>query len=497
MVIAVEDIVDSESLEAWLNERPEDLRQQCSVWMAARAAARVAPISWDWFGFEIRANDEDHRDDLAYIETLLIAYVGIFIQTPQICEVAVKRADSARYSAEVAGVWAETTDIAADSKRARAAEAAAIAAAMAADVLASPKDSLSVRAVEAMLSADLAADRQMFSTLRNDCSLWLEIESGGVVLEGDLQPIPLLPNESPLNKEWAKLKKKLSTDSRSDDPRSADWSFWKFWYNDLMNGQILQIDMLYEIVTTDQINWDETPQKINNGILSIVSGYRGSVEAGHRKQLEKLRLVFSKERARISDLEDQIVALNDKLEARFQSVVTENAIKGPSKLWDDKKDEHKEKSQTAYRLFIRALVVMAIILGGVTYCLIWGDIDKLLQPYGCDLQSAPELCGGFSLKGTIVSILFATILALRFGFIRLQLKVFLSERHLMLDARERMAFADAYVSLLRNKDNAEGAAEQGLIVYNALFRPTSDGFIKVDGGVDPSLSAAIAKFLAK
>ena len=67
----------------------------------------------------------------------------------------------------------------------------------------------------------------------------------------------------------------------------------------------------------------------------------------------------------------------------------------------------------------------------------------------------------------------------------------------MLDARERMAFADAYVSLLRDKDNAEGAAEQGLIVYNALFRPTSDGIIKEDGGVDPSLSAAIAKFLAK
>ena len=65
----------------------------------------------------------------------------------------------------------------------------------------------------------------------------------------------------------------------------------------------------------------------------------------------------------------------------------------------------------------------------------------------------------------------------------------------MIDARERMAFADAYVSLLRNKDNAVGAAEQGLIVYNALFRPTSDGSIKEDGGLDPSLSAAISKFL--
>ena len=151
----------------------------------------------------------------------------------------------------------------------------------------------------------------------------------------------------------------------------------------------------------------------------------------------------------------------------------------------------------AYQLFILALVVLAAFLGGITYWLICGNATQLFLPYGCDLQFAPELCGGISLRGTMVSVLFATLLTLGFWFVRVQLKVFLSERHLMIDARERMAFADAYVSLLRNKDNAVGAAEQGLIVYNALFRPTSDGIIKEDGGLDPSLSAAISKFLAK
>ena len=59
MVIAVEDIVDSESLEAWLNERPEDLRRHCAVFIASRAASRIAPIAWDWFQFDPVATKRD------------------------------------------------------------------------------------------------------------------------------------------------------------------------------------------------------------------------------------------------------------------------------------------------------------------------------------------------------------------------------------------------------------------------------------------------------
>lgn len=57
MVIAVKDIVDEDSLKAWLNERPEDLRQQCCVWMAARAAARAIPKDWYGQHFDKRARE--------------------------------------------------------------------------------------------------------------------------------------------------------------------------------------------------------------------------------------------------------------------------------------------------------------------------------------------------------------------------------------------------------------------------------------------------------
>lgn len=57
MVIAVEDIVDIESLEAWLNERPEELRRQCAVWISARSAARAIPKDWYGQHFDKRARE--------------------------------------------------------------------------------------------------------------------------------------------------------------------------------------------------------------------------------------------------------------------------------------------------------------------------------------------------------------------------------------------------------------------------------------------------------
>lgn len=89
-----------------------------------------------------------------------------------------------------------------------------------------------------------------------------------------------------------------------------------------------------------------------------------------------------------------------------------------------------------------------------------------------------------------------TLLTLALWFTRLQMKEYLSERHLSLDAKERQAFVQAYLGLLAEGDASEEAKEQRALVYAALFRPSTDGIIKEDGGIDPSLSAAISKLLA-
>jgi hypothetical protein len=35
------------------------------------------------------------------------------------------------------------------------------------------------------------------------------------------------------------------------------------------------------------------------------------------------------------------------------------------------------------------------------------------------------------------------------------------------------------------------------LVYAALFRPASDGTVREEGGLDPSVAAALSKFLMK
>ena len=82
-------------------------------------------------------------------------------------------------------------------------------------------------------------------------------------------------------------------------------------------------------------------------------------------------------------------------------------------------------------------------------------------------------------------------------YVRMQMKLFLSERHLALDARERTAFAQTYIGFLAEKDSSDEAAGQRAAVYAALFRPSTDGIVKDEGGLDSSIAAALSKFLTK
>lgn len=78
---------------------------------------------------------------------------------------------------------------------------------------------------------------------------------------------------------------------------------------------------------------------------------------------------------------------------------------------------------------------------------------------------------------------------------RLQYRLFLSERHLSLDADEKKAFAETFMAL-KESGSVETANET--IVLASLFRPTQDGIIKDEsGGFDLSAAAVLAKQMAR
>lgn len=79
--------------------------------------------------------------------------------------------------------------------------------------------------------------------------------------------------------------------------------------------------------------------------------------------------------------------------------------------------------------------------------------------------------------------------------IRLQYRIYLSERHLALDASEKMAFAETYLAI---KEGGGVGTDNEAIVLASLFRPTQDGIIKDDeNALDLSAAAVLAKQLSR
>lgn len=174
------------------------------------------------------------------------------------------------------------------------------------------------------------------------------------------------------------------------------------------------------------------------------------------------------------------------------------AISAPVDLWKNKQEEHEESRDTAFRYFLGGLIGVAILVVGILLVFIFGTefIEGLFAPIGCNM-SAPETCIGFSLRGWLSTAGVLTLFTILLWFTRLQMKLYLAERHLVLDARERRAFAEVYVGLLKEGDTSTDAKEQRALVYSALFRPASDGTVNDEGGLDPTISAALSKFLSK
>lgn len=78
---------------------------------------------------------------------------------------------------------------------------------------------------------------------------------------------------------------------------------------------------------------------------------------------------------------------------------------------------------------------------------------------------------------------FILMATLSFWFIRLLVRIFLSNLHLENDASERVTMAKTYLALIRNDDLPKGDSINTILA--ALFRPTGDGIVK-DEGVPPS-----------
>lgn len=185
---------------------------------------------------------------------------------------------------------------------------------------------------------------------------------------------------------------------------------------------------------------------------------------------------------------------DDAFEALKDLFYTQLRLRAPVALWEERAKSHRARASKALRNFWIAAVV-AVILGlGVPW--LAGDyIADSFAKVSCLPGKTPSCSRVFSAKGplTVAGVLLMTSLIL--WATKMQYRIFLSERHLSLDADEKRAFAETFMAL--KEDTTVDPANE-TIVLTSLFRPMQDGITKDgDGGFDLSAAALLAKQMAR
>lgn len=169
-------------------------------------------------------------------------------------------------------------------------------------------------------------------------------------------------------------------------------------------------------------------------------------------------------------------------------------LRAPVKLWEKRASDHAANSTSAFKWFVVLATAAVISAALVPYC--FGDyIAGSFSQVVCSETDPNDCVTQFSAKGPLTIAGLLMILSIVLWAVRLQYKVYLSERHLALDASEKQAFAETYLAMKHGEDVDKS---NEAIVLASLFRPTQDGIIKDDeSGFDFSAAAIIAKQLGK
>ncbi|WP_139186662.1 DUF6161 domain-containing protein [Sulfitobacter delicatus] len=183
---------------------------------------------------------------------------------------------------------------------------------------------------------------------------------------------------------------------------------------------------------------------------------------------------------------------SERFEELLQAFNAHMRLSRPVDLWNDLQKEHRDNAAKAWSLFLGGSILFAV--AAVSSVIFLGDaIADAFVPSSCQI-GFEKSCDSISPKGPLVVSAIFLVSTVWLWFLRLQMKVHLSERHLFLDARERKAFAETYLSLLKG---GEVTGEHEAVVLQSLFRPTQDGIINDDGAMDIGLSGMISKALSK
>lgn len=207
-------------------------------------------------------------------------------------------------------------------------------------------------------------------------------------------------------------------------------------------------------------------------------------EAGRRWSQQRARrwLRYAK-RARVT--EGKAISSIRDVEAAYKEHM---GLAAPVKYWKDKATEHENAEYWA-RLWV--IFFFPVALAGMAYAFNETGVSLITSVKESQVPNAPPFPNAIFI---VASAGLASCAGLVFWVGRLLTKLYLSQHHLKQDAEERATMTETYLALIENGAASEADRQ---VILSALFRNTPDGIVKEDGGLDPSIAAALGKFLAK
>lgn len=233
----------------------------------------------------------------------------------------------------------------------------------------------------------------------------------------------------------------------------------------------------------------EDIQEIREGASRDLDAFKNSTDKYFRRLHRIAVRKIWRENRRQLGIEERRTEGFQKLQDAFRAQLR---LKQPVSLWEDREKEHEIAENAAWCRFVIGglLFFLAAVLGA------WFGGSEIANSFLHPLCQTGEekICDRLYARGPLLVLAILTVSTIWLWYLRLQMKLRLSERHLRIDARERRAFAETYLSLL---EGGEITKDQEAVVLASLFRPTEDGIVKDDGAIDTSLSGALAKFLER
>ena len=219
----------------------------------------------------------------------------------------------------------------------------------------------------------------------------------------------------------------------------------------------------------------------------LEDGKWGALRVKAATLLEETKSKFDNSVASLETRTSEIFArMNESVNASLNQIHDTDAayreqmtLQAPVEYWNTKADGHRNSIKWSRR----RLVTFAVLGSATLICsLYW------LAAAAAEIAERSKIDTAIYLKFAIIGAIVTTIF---FWIGRVLLRIYLSDRHLLTDAEERVAMIKTYLAL--TNDKKVETSDRALILA-PIFRTAADGIVKEEGP-DSSLAGVIAKLI--